>query len=192
MRKWGGKIVTILILLLVWQLLLRTIHRIPHEIISSLSLVQSQLYLPYFAVGGALNSYRNIFCNQWVLIVSGLLWCLSPMFQFHYLIHILSVLAAVFSIMCMVVIFDKHEGQVKIIMCYLGQHTLCIYCFHYFFIQLMNFSFVGDWLRDKQNIMLEFVVCLVPMIIAIIGALIINRIVQSSSFLSKLLFPKNT
>lgn len=115
------------LLLLVWQLLLRTTHYLPHAMVCSLSLVQCQLYLPYFAFGVVLNSYIKIFSNQWILIVSCLLWSLSPMLQFHYFFHILSVLAAVFAIMCMIVVFDKQQGPIKNMMCYLGQNTLYIY-----------------------------------------------------------------
>lgn len=55
----------------------------------------------------------------------------------------------------------------------------------------MNFSFVGEWLSDKQNIILEIIVCSVPTMLAIIGTLLIKKVVQSSSLLSKLIFYKN-
>lgn len=55
----------------------------------------------------------------------------------------------------------------------------------------MDFCFVGEWLNNKQNIVLKMFICVVPTMFAIIGALFMNEIVKSSSFLSKLVFCKN-
>ena len=189
---WGQRmtITLIIVLLVIWQLLLRGYHYLPQNIVSIFSLVQIQLYLPYFAAGVMMNSYKGVFHNQWLLIGGSIVWCMSTMFQFHYILHVVCVLASVLALMCVCVIFDRHEGQLKQLMCYLGRNTLYIYCFHYFMVHLMDFSFIGDWLKGNQNIVLEMITCIIPTVLAIIGPLFMKEVVLSSSFLSKLVFNK--
>lgn len=186
----GTMMTLIVALFVIWQLLLRGYHYLPKNIVSVFSLVQIQLYLPYFAAGVVMNNCKGVFHNQWLLIGASIVWCMSTMFQFHYMLHVVCVLASVFSLMCICVICDRHEGQIKKLMCYLGRNTLYIYCFHYFMIHLMDFSFVGDWLKGYQNIVLEIIACVIPTILAIIGPLFMKEVVLSSSFLSRLVFNK--
>lgn len=175
-------------LIVLWLCSLHCVHYLSSFIISYFSLIQYNLYLPYFAVGIICKNHNNIFSNQWVLLCSLLIGFLSNHLQFHYMLQVFCIMSVVVTIMCMCFIFDKYEGIVKTTICYLGRNVLYIYCFHYFIIHIMDFSFAGEWLKDKQNIVLELFVCIIPTGFTILGALIIKQVVTSMPSVFKIIF----
>ncbi len=67
-------------------------------------------------------------------------------------------------------------------LCFIGVHTLEIYLLHYFF--LPNLSFIGLYLIDYPNLVLELSICLPLTMIVIICSLILGCVIRVNEILS--------
>ena len=70
-------------------------------------------------------------------------------------------------------------------LCYVGTHTFEVYLIHYFFIPKL--AFIGLYLIDYPNVVLELIICLLLTILVVICSLIIGRIIRTSEILSCIL-----
>ena len=68
------------------------------------------------------------------------------------------------------------------LICYIGKHTLEIYLLHYFFIPKL--SFIGTYLTNYSNIIVELLICLILSTLVIGVSLLLGRVIRTNEILS--------
>lgn len=99
--------------------------------------------------------------------------------------YLLVLLAAILGILLALFLFKANEirlsSSTKVGYClqYIGKHTLDIYFLHYFFLPY-NMSYVGIWLNEHFNPILEFCFSLALALVVIVFSLFISNIIRLS------------
>ena len=68
------------------------------------------------------------------------------------------------------------------LICYIGVHTLEIYLLHYFFIPKL--SFIGTYLTNYPNIIVELLICLILSTLVIGFSLLLGHVIRTNEILS--------
>lgn len=106
--------------------------------------------------------------------------------------YLLKLSTALLGIMLVMFFFKENESlfsnSTKLGNClqYIGKHTLDIYFLHYFFLPY-NMSFVGVWLANNPNPLLEFCMSAALGIVVIVCCLLVSKIIRLSPTLTYLL-----
>lgn len=172
-------------------------HYAPHTFAEMLSLEQVFMYYPYFLLA---NMIKRNQLQEYLFDNSMIFWCALLIWSFNsYIIFPMSnyvvATAAICVIMNIIRKFDTpsenaHPNTVIKLLHYLGRATLYIYVFHYFALQFMKCSFITEWLVANSNIMLDFVLCIVPAFVAIIFSLLVKYVIDREPFVLSIIFNK--
>lgn len=171
--------------------------------ISSLLSINKWIYFLFFSFGCLIHKYYDSFFKLQNLkyVKDGALIlfifmtiCIFFQNKYHVVIHnyILKLFIAFLGIMLIMVLFKENEihlsNSTKFGHClqYIGKNTLGIYFIHYFFLPY-NLSFVGRWLKNNPNPILEFCMALIFALIVIVCCLIVSKIIRLSPTLAYLL-----
>ncbi len=161
-------------------------------------------YFIFFSFGCYIHKYYDSFLKiQNIKFVKGgillLFVCctISIFYQNQAIIvipnYILKLFSGLSGIMLVMFIFKKDEHYIskstKLGTClqYIGKRTLDIYFLHYFFLPY-NLSFIGKWLDESPNFLLEFCLSIALALIVIACCLLVSKIIRLSPTLAYYLF----
>jgi fucose 4-O-acetylase-like acetyltransferase len=168
--------------------------------ITTLSSFAKWQYFLFFSFGCYIHKYYESFLTfQDIKYVKGgiiLLFVCSTIFIFYQnqtdiLIHnyILKLFSSLSGITLVMFLFKDNEKHIsnftKIGSClqFIGKHTLDIYLIHYFFLPY-NMSFIGKWLGENPNYLLEFSMSLTLALLVIVCCLLVSKIIRLSPILA--------
>ena len=169
-----------------------------------LCLHQFFVYFHYFVVGYVLAYHKNVMqkflISEFAITVSIILYIVALFVKCTYTDEDLgmSILLKVYRAIqdpllgytgLMIVVRYLYRANSFIsnsiwgrYLCFVGTYTLEIYLLHYFF--LPNLSFLGEYLVDYPNLVLELLICLFLTIVVIVCSLILGRVIRTNEILS--------
>ena len=149
---------------------------------------------PYFIGGHLIRKYRLIdtllkadapFAIALVLYIPLLLLYESGTFvRFSQVVSITSIIGLLH------LLYHRKDTTSRIErgLTYLGKHTLDIYIFHYFLLQIIDIAGFGRWVAHSGNYLIELIALISLSIIVSLGCIGIGYVIRISPILSKIIY----
>lgn len=152
-------------------------------------------YWPCFMLGIIARKYNFVtYLAHHNIIFSGVLLMYVP-FAFWYSLHggMFKYLAAFCAIISLLYLFYDREGKHSLfdtILSFVGKTSIDVYLFHFFFLNAINLSVLGEWFDFTQNYLLEsLLVTTIALLISYIS-IIISKVIKKSVLLTALVYGK--
>lgn len=73
---------------------------------------------------------------------------------------------------------------------YIGKNTLDIYIYHYFFIWFLINKSIGNWIKETNNFLVEFLITLIGALFLSILSIILGNVIKKSNLLSLIIYAR--
>ena len=150
-------------------------------------------YWPFFITGffctefrltDRLNSRNWLYSCGLALYIIGFWLYINVTSQVYYMVAFSFIVA----VLCLFVLREQKNSFIEKQLAYIGQHTLDIYIYHLFILQLTSLRDVGKWLESTNNIFLELLLCIIYSIIVAYTTIGIGKLVRKSELLNNIIY----
>lgn len=186
LRNWGG-IVTFAIG--VWVCLKILMLIVPSDIINLLSLDHIEAMWIYFICGILLNHCGKIKqisrSNNFMTICWLISIALALLFYNMHITHFIQTLylLIVLSLFSLFRLFENNKTVLDKGLAYIGRHSLDVYVFHYFFLKIVNLSFLRIWVDKTENFLFEGLLIIPLSIVIALLSIGIGCLIRQSNLL---------
>lgn len=185
----GGAILSVL----VWIFLFIVNDNVTKYWNDIFSLWVMKQYWPFFITGyfctklhltEKLCSYNWLYTIGLLLYMIGFWVYMNVYSQLYYLVAFSFIIAILY-------IFKTREHKSSFVerqLSYIGQHTLDVYIYHLFILQITSFSSVGNWLESTNNIFPELLLCVAYSVLVAYTTIGMGILVKKSDFLNYIIY----
>lgn len=158
-----------------------------------LCIQQLYSYWPFFLAGFLTRKYHlaaRLVHSKYLFEVA-LLGYLAVLVPFISGIYHLFFIAAACSIIVLVILFKQREDQEnwsERLLAYMGQHSLDIYLYHFFFVHILYLCVFGTWVRATNNYLIECFVTILMALIVAQASIFVGFVVRKSQLLDKIVY----
>ena len=160
-------------------------------------------YFHFFVFGVVARRFDKIFKfileNNWINLFLIFTLIVSLFFYYKYpslgTSSIMEIIPRYSSLILVFTYFHTYQNNFTnksrcgVMLQFIGKRTLDIYLLHYFL--LPNLHFIGTFLKQDQNIVLELILGISIALLVIVLCLVISSIIRINPILSKLLLGTN-
>lgn len=149
---------------------------------------------PFFIMGFLFQKYDIVKYLVEKNYIYTLFLVTLPIFLFiygkHYLTHGVQLLSVSFigTYMFLFIRRENNHTYIEDLLSSIGRHSLDVYIFHFFLLNLVSLPFWGQWFLQTKNFLLEMLVILPLAIIISIFCIIIGKILRQSSLIRKIFY----
>lgn len=168
-----------------------------HTISNALSILQLKQYFPVFITFYLLKKYELVesFLSNEIIYAFSILLSVAILLLVYYKIHIPGERTIAQFSMCLSLLgflkrFSQSRHAFIPILNYVGQRSLDIYLFHYFFVGSMSLSFLIPILNADNSFSISILLLLPITAFVVILALVVGAFIHSSNILDKFIFFK--
>lgn len=159
------------------------------------SILQLYYYWPWFVGGYLARKYNwvdGIFSNNLFFTVSFISYVVLSVFfcKGHYNFFMLTAAA---SIATFLYLFKRRENKSSFIeekLALFGKNSLDIYIYHFFFVVLMDFNQVGDWIENTHNYVIGGIIQLAISVVLAYLCILIGNVIRCSEVFCKVIYGK--
>lgn len=139
--------------------------------------------VPYFFIGNFIKSIdgvEKILKKDFTFVLCFFVVLCGNQLNILYTLSLVVILYLVAS--C----FDGLKGASAFR--YIGQNSIYIYCFHFFALGLMDFTFLSSWMTEYSSVFVDACVALIPSVFAIIFSIAIRSLLYSNGIIHRFIF----
>lgn len=150
-----------------------------------LSLSVFYSFWPYFMLGNIFRKYNVVnYLEGNNLIFSFALLLYIPFVILYFKQgHVFMHLAALCAIIVLLYLFSKRDNnssKTESLLNIIGQSSIDVYLFHFFFLNVINLYMVGDWIDRTNNYLIEFFfVLFIALLLSLLSICLANLIKKS-------------
>lgn len=185
--------IDIILALCIYFILNLVIRILPLNIVDTLGLGLVCAYWPYFILGYITRKYtltKWLMSHNIIMSLAMIIIIPASIMYFSSHGHMYNLIALAFIVILMY-LFKQREERTSIIeqeLSRFGKGSLNIYIFHYFVINYINLSTVGDWLVSSGNLLISALLNISISIIVAYIAYGFGHLIQQSELIKGIVY----